>query len=278
MAMVLHDLSFEFTDISQCQRTWNFGPRHQLSDQLPAWAFGGFLISGFDLESPHPVQNVTNASPEQAAELFFSLYPYLSWPEFVRLSHQPKLAELMDCDFLLRKYGTKSDDRYKKISDFLLQWPAEVQEYLSDKDLRPFDMAIIDQLSLDVQKDILSLLASSKLSKSLFCQLLDLSGELILMETPVEDVMAALKSPNALSELREKRFPLTNQKELALKNLMSSFQWPKGVSSQILRKGDVHGLEIKLFVKDATEFEKTLTGLRSVASNWKKKNEPDPAL
>ncbi len=278
MAMLLHDLRFEFTDISHCQRTWNFGPRHKLSDKLPAWALGGFLISGFDLESPHPVQNVANASPEQGAELFFSLYPHLSWPELARLSQRPELAQHIDYELLLIKYGTKSDTRYKKISDLLLQWPAEVQDYLSDKDIRPFDIAIADQLTLDVQKDVLTLLVALKPTKSLFCQLFDLAGELILMQMPVEDVIDALKSSKALDELRQLRFPNVSKKDLGFKSSMASFQWPKSVTAQALRKGDVQGLEIKFFVKDAAELEKTLTGLQSVASTWKQKNEADPAL
>lgn len=278
MAMALHDLSFEFTDISQCQRTWNFGPRKALPAQLPAWALGGFLISGFELESPHPVQNVTNASPEQGAELFFSLYHQLSWPEFVRLSHRPELSQKIDCEFLLNKYGAKADARYKKTSDFLLNWPAEIQDYLSDKEVRPSDMAIVDQLDLPAQKDILALLVHLKPSKSLFCQLLELSGEMILMETPIENVMEALKSLKPLEALRQLRFPVSSQKDLGFKNSIAGLQWPKGVTAQSLRKGDVQGVEVKFFVKDAAELEKTLSGLQAVASSWKQENEADPAL
>ena len=221
---------------------------------------------------------VTNASPEQGAELFFSLYPHLSWPEFVRLSHRPELAQRIDCELLLNKYGVKSDDRYKKSSDFLLKWSAEVQDYLSDKEVRPFDIAIVDQLALPVQKDILALLVTLKPTKSLFCQLLELSGELILMETPIEDVINALKSSKPLEALRQLRFPVSSQKDLGFKNLISGFPWPKGVTAQAIRKGDVQGVEVKFFVKNAAELEKTLTGLQSVASNWKQENETDPAL
>lgn len=278
MAMALHDLNFEFTDISRCQRTWNFCPRKTLPAQLPAWALGGFLISGFDLESPHPVHNVTNADPEQAAEVFFSLYPQLTWPEIVRLTHRPELAQKIDCDFLLNKYGTKSDPRFKKISDFLLNWSAEVQDYLSEKEIRPFDIAIVDQLTLSTQKDILALLVTLKPTKTLFCQLLELSGELILMETPIENVMDSLKSSKALESLRELRFPVSHQKDQDLKTSMAGFPWPKGVTAQALRKGDVQGIEVKFFAKNAAELEKTLSGLQSVASNWKQENETDPAL
>lgn len=282
MAMPLQDLNFEFIDISQCQRSWNFGPLHQLSDKLPAWALGGFLISGFDLKEPHLVQNVANASPAQGAELFYSLYPKLTWPELVRLIHRPDLESHIDPALLMTKYDTKWDARFARTSEFLLLWPAEVQDYLSEKDIRAFDVTIVDQLGLDLQKDILSLLVSIKPSKSQFCQLLELCGELVLMGTAIEDLVEILRAPKALEELRKKRFPVTTGKDLEFKNSLQSFSWPKAVSAQPLRKGDLQGLEIKFFVKDAAELEKNLTALLTVASDWKQKNgsdnEPHPAL
>ena len=276
--MALHDLSFEFIDISECQGAWNFSPRHKLPENLPAWALGGFLISGFDLKTPHLVQNVTQASPTAAAELFFSLYPHLSWPEMVRLNRLPEINKALDCELLMTKYGAKYDERFQKTSDFLWQWPFEVQDYIAEKDIRAFDVTIVDQLSLDVQKNLLIQLVHLKASKSQFCQMLDLCGELILMKTPVAEILEILKSSKALETLRQKRFPQTSEKDLAFKNSLSSFPWPKAVTAQALRKGDVQGLEIKFFVKDAAELDKTLNGLQSVASVWKKTNEPDPAL
>ena len=282
MAMPLHDLNFEFIDISQCQRSWNFGPLHQLSENLPAWALGGFLISGFDLKEPHLVQNVSNASPAQAAELFYSLYPRLSWPELVRLIHRPDLEKHIDQALLLTKYETKWDARFARTSEFLLLWSAEIQDYLSEKDIHAFDVTIVDQLSLEAQKDILSLLVSIKPSKSQFCQMLELCGELVLTKTSIEELVEILRAPKALEELRKKRFPVTTEKDLAFKNSLQNFSWPKAVSAQSLRKGDVQGLEIKFFAKDAVDFEKTLQGLLAVASDWKQKNgpdnEPDPTL
>ena len=173
MAM-LSNLNFEFTDISKCQKTWDFGPVHKLPEKLPSWALGGYLLSGFDLDPTHPVQNVTNASPSQAAELFFSLYPKLSWPEIVRLTHQPDLAKSMDCDLLLIKYGMKSDERLLQISHFLLMWPQSIQQYLSEKEIRAFDVVMVAQLPIDVQINILNLLVALKPSKTLFCQLLEI--------------------------------------------------------------------------------------------------------
>lgn len=276
--MVLHDLSFEFIDISECQGSWNFKPQHKLPDNLPAWALGGVLISGFDLKAPHPVQNVTKASPAVAAELFFSLYPHLSWPEIVRLSQLTEISANLDFEMLITKYGTQSDERFKKTSALLLKWPIDVQNYIAEKDIRAFDVTIVDSLSLDVQKELLNLLVQLKPSKSQFCQLLNLCGELILMDTPFVEIVETLKSSQALEELRKKRFPQTSVKDLEFKNFLSTLSWPKAVSAQALRKGDVQGLEIKFFTKDAAELEKTLKGLQSAALQWKQNDEPDPSL
>ena len=278
MAMPLQDLNFEFIDISKCQRSWNFGPLHKLPEKLPAWALGGFLISGFDLKEPHLVQNVPKATPAQGAELFYSLYPKLSWPELVRLIHRPDFETQIDPALLLTKYEIKRDERFDRTSQFLLLWPAEVQDYISEKEIRAFDVTILDSLPLDTQKDLLTLLVNLKPSKSLFCQMLELSAELLLMGTAMQELVDVLNAPKTLEELRKKRFPRTTEKDLAFKNSTVTLNWPKGTAAQAVRKGDLQGLEIKFFVKDALELEKILTGLQTVASDWKQKNEADPAL
>ncbi len=275
---MLSNLNFEFTDISKCQKSWDFGPVHKLPEKLPSWALGGFLLSGFDLEPTHPVQNVTNASPSQAAELFFSLYPKLSWPEIVRLTHQPDLEKSLDCDLLLIKYGIKSDERLLQISHFLLMWPQPVQQFLSEKDIRAFDVGMVAQLPIDVQINILYLLVSLKPSKTLFCQMFELAGDLFLMGIPLNDITESLATVKPLEELRKKRYPQTTQNDLKFSNTLQTLPWPKLVSAHSVRKGDLHGVEVKFFVKDATELEKTILGLQTVVSTWKQKNESDPAL
>jgi hypothetical protein len=278
MTMALHDLTFEFIDISTCQRSWNFGPRQKLSEILPAWAVDGFLISGFDLESPHPVQNVTGANPAQAAELVFSLYPRLSWPEIVRLQHRPAIQEKIDINLLLSQYGTKWDDHWQKTSDFLIQWPGPVQDFISEKDVRAVDVRVLEPLPVELQKDILDLLVVLKPSKTQFCQMLEMAAELLLMETPAEAIMELLKRPNPLENLRQLRFPMTTEADLKLKEQVQKWPWPKSIAASAQRRGDVQGVEIKFFVKNVSEFEKILSGLQNVCSAWKSKDESDRTL
>ena len=65
---------------------------------------------------------------------------------------------------------------------------------------------------------------------------------------------------------------------LDFKNSLNAWPWPKSVVVSAQRKGDVQGVEIKFFVKNPGDLEKTLQGLHGVASTWKTQDDSDRPL
>lgn len=266
--MVLHGSNDNLTNLAACDRGWDFHPLAQPSPFLPAWALDGHLLTGFEFEQHHAVHNIIGASPEQACELFYFLYPQLSWPELARLIMAPRASELLPLDLLFQKYGLHWDEHWQRSAQMLCQWPLEIQNFLSEKGIKPFDLTILQSLPLDDQLTLLSSLTSLKLSKSSFCQMLELAGELLLMGRGSDQILGILSRPEALQELKAERYPRTSRQDELFKKNINTWKLPGSLQLQAQRKGDILGLELRTFLKDPSEIEKLIKNLEQVKKIW----------
>jgi hypothetical protein len=257
------------TTVSSYDPSWDFNPRQKLSKLLPAWALDGHLLSGFDLGPQHPVQNMKVSSAEEASDLLKAIYPELSWPEIVRLLDQPDTDKYFNAEHLMAAYGYNWDDHWQRISDLLITWPLEIQNFVSNKDLRPFDLTVLMSLPLPVQIPLLKKLVTLELSKSLFCQILELAGECLLLGTSADEICHILSRSNPLNELKKLRFPVTFAGDGIFKEKIEKYSWPKGVQAQCQRRGDTLGVEFKFFAKNREELLKTLKNIEFSSEPWK---------
>lgn len=267
-AMPLHALNFEITTLKACNKSWDFKPMTKASGILPAWALNGYLLTGFDLAPDHPVQNITHYD-RNAAEVLKELYPRLSWAELTRLTNCPQANSYFNMSTLMPTFGFGWDEHWQKTSELLLQWPLEVQNFVTEKDLRPFDMMILVNISRPTQVALLNKLISLGLSKSLFCQTLELCVEILMLDTPLDKVLDILSQSEALEKLRKVRFPQTSTRDQDFKQRTQSWTWPKGVQAQCQRRGDSLGMEFRFFAKSPDELQKILKSVESSAHQWK---------
>jgi hypothetical protein len=263
MLMPLHGLSFEMTKLSSCDGSWNFKPRQRTSALLPAWALDGHLLTGFDMGSEHPVQNIQVTSSTDASALLKALYPELTWPEIVRLLDQPDTEKYFYPDALMAAYGLGWDEHWQRVSELLVTWPDEIQNYISEKALRPFDLMVLMSLPLQSQIPILQKLVRLNLSKSLFCQALELAGESLLLSSSLEDILEKLNHSDFLEELKKDRFPVAYFADQGFKEKVEKAAWPKGVHAQTQRRGDTLGVEFKIFAKNRDELSKILKNIET---------------
>lgn len=263
MLMPLHGLSFEMTTVSTCDGSWNFQPRQAFSPLLPAWALDGHLLSGFEMGPEHPVHNIKVSNPGDVSALLKALYPQLSWPELIRLLDRPDTEKFFNAEHLMETYGFGWDIHWQRVSDLLISWPLEIQNYISDKNIRPFDLIVLMSLSLDVQIALMQKMVSRDLTKSQFCQALELAGETLLLGTTLDQILDVMSLPNFLDELKKLRFPVTYTQDQSLKSKIEKASWPKGVQAQPQRRGDTLGIEFRIFAKNREELTKILKNLET---------------
>ncbi len=230
---------------------------------MPAWALDGRLLSGFDLGSEHPVQNVKVTASTDASALLKALYPEITWPEIVRLLDQPDTEKYFNPKVLMETYGFGWDEHWQRVSELLITWPDEIQNYISEKALRPFDLMVLMSLPLQSQIPVLEKLISLNLSKSHFCQTLELAGESLLLGSSVEEILERLNHAHFFEELKKNRFPVTYFGDQAFKEKVEKAPWPKGVQAQTQRRGDTLGVEFKIFAKNRDELSKILKNLET---------------
>jgi hypothetical protein len=267
--MPLHGLSFELTNLSNCDGSWDFSPAQQASPLLPAWALDGHLLTGFHLGHDHPVQNIKSVSSGDASQLLKALYPSLSWTEVVRLLSKPEVEKFFEASHLMQTYGFSWDLHWQKISGLLLTWPMEVQNFIAEKDLKPFDLVVLLSLPTETQIRLLQKLISIQISKSLFCQILEMAGENLLLGTPLQKIEELLGGANPLEELKKSRFPMTFFRDQNFKEKAQKWSWPKGIQAQTQRRGDSLGMEFRFFAKSPDELQKILKSFQTSSEQWK---------
>ena len=260
-----------FTPIANCKSNLNFLPAQIWPDALPPYAFQGELLCGFDLQKGYAINLIGN-TPVDFIKL---LHPQLSFFELARLHHKiKKWHNSMDAneskcllESLWSLYGYKLRDSLVQTIDIAVNLPHEVQLFGQQKKWNPQDLSPLRAVSnLNILNSFWKSLITSSLSKTDATRALELFVELTLMEFPDESInLKTNESANDwLKRLHETRYPISTTQDAQAEQLVKKVHWPLRSEARWLRKGDLSGIELKIFFTHPTELKKALIKLDQV--------------
>lgn len=242
----------------------NFKPQITWPDTVPALSLSSQLLCGFDLNSDHPVFEHAHTSFETSLKLLKSIYPQLTLPELARLVHSSAFNQFFQIESLLKTYQFHANPELIEIMAMLVQTTREFQDMVSAKKVGAQELTPLLDLNSDQRNFIATEILNANESKQESVKRLELLSDLLLMKHS-DDTLSGLK----LSELVQKRFPVTTSRDQALGS--SQLPWLSQIKTQFKRQGDKAGFEVKFFAGTPAELVKLAQNLTRVAQEWNSK-------
>ena len=262
----------DFVDITSCRKDLNFGPEAPWPQVLPPMCWQGWLISGFDSDRDKALQ----LSEPHFHRVLPSCYQSLSLPELSRLYVKSNhCLTTVNWTELFKNYGLKNCENTRLTLMQLAQTPMDFQNWCSQKQLAPKDLAILRSLQpIRSVNSILLYIAQSHPSKSLGTQILHLACELYLMGYTTKQLIKENTSAQHWYEyLKSHRYTHASQQDQNLAMKLKGLPWPSGSKVRGVRHGDLSGFEIKIQIHSQKDFKKCLHGLDHVCELLER--EPD---
>lgn len=152
----------------------------------------------------------------------------------------------------------------KRKHPLFFKWAEEKQ--LSEKKLR-----ILKQLSEKESLPLLSWIAKNRPSHSQGAEILELSGELLMMDQLPLDIFPNSKEPAALlKKLKRLRYPLSFAKDESRSEYLKTLPWSKGLKGKWIRLNDKSGLNIHLTAFSLKELSEKIKALETLYKQLKK--------
>lgn len=154
------------------------------------------------------------------------------------------------------------------------------QNWYQTKNVGPQDLRFLSLLKTQEQ-----IQTFSKLTESFFLsnpsysgglQVLEVIVDLILMDRDSQTPAFEASDKNQLqkniqiwrNQLFEIRNPNTTAKDDLRKAQLESLKWPKGAKTKVERRGDRHGVELKVFISSSTDLTKIIANLESLKNDF----------
>jgi len=257
--------------ISQCSRSLDFQPHAVWSSVLPALAWRGHLVCGFDRTSGSALEL---SDSENLVEVIKATYPDLCLSELARLLRAVEVT-LPDAGAQFREplfsaYGLRFSDRLQQTLEILLNTPVSFQNWVDEKKLGVRDLSAL--LALPVIGDFIPFLKAMvrvPISKVEGVRALELGVELFLINRPLNDLLPSSDNPAMyLRRLEQWRRPRTSENDETWRETVALWPWPAQVQGQWQRFGDQAGLEIKIRTTSPGDFAKKLERLSTIGETW----------
>lgn len=255
---------------THCSRDLDFAPQKRWPTALPAVAWQGHLVCGFDRAEGLAI----DSDDGSLLELLHACHPQLGFCELARLNARlDNLAVDLESEFHVRffsLYGLRWCDRLVQTLKMVAQTPLEFQNFANAKDFSVRDFsALLAIPELSLFFPFLTALIKLPLSKSEVVRALELGVELYLMNHPMSDLLPAdLRKDDYLQKLERLRRPHISAADEKWKNTVANWPWPAHVQGQWQRFGDQSGLEIKIRTGSPEDFQKKLQRLLSIGETW----------
>lgn len=268
----------DLKQISRCDKSLDFRPLNVWPETLPAVAFRGFVVAGFqnsEFAFDHPLEQ---AEPEEIAKSFSSLYAELTTPELARLWQSSANLDWFPRRLVLEKYHLHVNDSSIEVLDVITKLPMSFQNFCSQKKWHVGDFQfLVSARELDLEflfQDVML----RNLSKSQSTQILENLVDLLLLETEPQQLRTADNETAEawVTRIQKIRYPKSTADDAQAALAIKSLAWPPGTQARWVRQGDQTGLEIKFFVSQPSEMSKQLQAFQNVSDNlenagpWKK--------
>ena len=259
------------TLIAQCGKSLDFGPSRTWPLALPALAWRGQLIAGFDRPQGFAV-DLFESQHATLLEAFKAAYPELGLAELGRFALAlektwPDLfVELRQG--LFQAYQLRWSDRLEQTLRALNAAPADFQTWVNQKTLGPRDLAVLLATPTEFHP-FLSALAQMNFSRGEGVRALELGADLFLMGRPLNDLMPSGDDRGKyLAQLEKWRRPNSLGSDEQWSQAVRLWPWPAHVQGKWQRFGDQSGLEVNIRSTSAQDFNKKLKSLLSIGDNW----------
>jgi hypothetical protein len=264
--------------VTQCVRHLNFEPRRLWPEALPAIAWRGELISGFERKSGAAV-DVYETNRSGLIETLKAVYPELGLAETARLSLRLAVtmpetwAELREGFF--RAYNLRWNDRLGELLNLVASAPAAFQSWVDEKSVSPRDLSPLLALNENLRAfhPFLEAMTELRFSRNEGVRALELGAELFLMGRPLSDLLpSTADAQKYLRQLELWRRPVSLENDQEWRADVQKWPWPAQVQGEWQRFGDQSGLEVKIRATSAEDFNKKLERLLSIGDTWSSKS------
>lgn len=261
----------KLTELSLCSKILQFTPRRNWPKALPLYSWNGILLNGFEREGNEAVIDLGESCT--LIEAFASIYEKLNLMELARLfravRNSPQLQDL-NWTKLVEAYGMRDSEAHREILHRLLDVTEPMQKWVEEKDLSVRDLMIL--LSFDSLKSLqpcFHFLSEKSCSKSEGVKILELYGELILLDRDAATTLSLASTPaDALRSLELLRYPMRKSMQMTLEEKLKSVQMPLRTQARFLTQGDETSLELKLQAKNPEDLKKRLESLQNMETSW----------
>jgi hypothetical protein len=265
--------------VTQCGKSLNFTPHRVWPEALPAIAWKGELVCGFERRTGVAFDVFENGRAG-ILETLKACYPELGLSEIARLTH--RLERVLPADDYVeirenffRAYGLKWNDRLGELLTLLRLAPVEFQDWVDERGVSPRDLSPVLALGERVSEfhSFLRAMTELRFSRSEGVRCLELGVELFLMGRPLNDLLPSSPDPvKYLRKLEEWRRPNASASDRELQDEVERWPWPSQVQGQWQRFGDQSGLEVKIRSTSPEDFNKKLERLLSIGNTWSTKS------
>lgn len=154
------------------------------------------------------------------------------------------------------------------------------QNWVQTKKVQPNDLRFLSLLPAPEQKDLFhqhtDIFFATAPSFSEGLQVLELVVDLILLkrdsEIPVLAVADRNQAVQKISEWRAQlhklRYPSTSGNDDQRKQILENLNWPTGAKTKVERRGDRHGVELKIFISSSTDVTKLISNLERIKNDF----------
>ncbi|MEY4615334.1 MAG: hypothetical protein RJB66_294 [Pseudomonadota bacterium] len=249
--------------IHNCQKNLDFNPETPWTHSLPTYCFENELLCGFERTEGVAIELQTAG----LIEAFKAVYPQLGFFELARLSKKFASTPNLKKD-LWSHYGYHWKENLEVLIDEIVKLPLDTQRWLQQKKLAPQDLAPLRSLP---QQEILEwvwpLMMNPIFSKSDLSQILELVVELTLMEVPREKLVTGASTPQWIKSLKQLRYPQTSSSDGLGDQKIRTIAWPLRSEARWARRGDLSGVELKLFFSHPQELKRSIERLQQVCDD-----------
>ena len=257
MKKPVNSLYMNLTSYSICKKSLDFQPDTPWPKNWPAFAWKKMLISGFNRKH-QPVLNF-NSEDVKFLHLFQSCYPTLNISELSRIILNWKSIQnpVFSWKDFFSLYNLQDTDFIIQLLNAFASIPSSFQKWANKRGIHPAELRILNSLENPNQAQyVFQWIAEHNLSHSLGMKALELGVELLLMDVQIDKILHSNTSPEEILQIMEQhRKPLSVSSDQIKKRTLKKIIWPSHVNAQWQRKGDVSGLEIKIWCQNQKELE-----------------------
>lgn len=253
----------ELLKLTQCKRSWPLVSEAFWPSALVGLSLHGHLMIEGETDLVLDCQLLPRS--QELSRTLCQCLPQLGLASLAEVSRESTFTDLVDLKSWLNAYGIPYSEASIQILTGLAEAPEAFRLWVNAKKLSYKEYSVTELVTQQEHRQmLLSRIAKLSLSRQEGARVLELASELLGMEKPAEIVFDGSSSPRWVKQLEALRYPNSSASDQSQKQRLGRVQLPKDINASWLRRGDVSGLQVGLFIRSEEDFEKKLDRLRQI--------------